>query len=76
MVGAPGYQESWVEGCEVFHNPLAAIPLDPDLLPGAAHLILREDGQLVPIAMPAWHPFGSWTLIEARDTGRPDSTSG
>jgi hypothetical protein len=63
VVGAPGYHESWVEGCEVFHNPLAAVPLDPALLPGAAHLRLRDDGQLVPMVMPDWHPLGSWTLI-------------
>jgi hypothetical protein len=63
IVGGPGYKESWVEGCEVFHNPRADVPLDPDLLPGAAHLRLRQDGQVVPIAMPAWHPLGSWTLI-------------
>jgi hypothetical protein len=63
IVGAPGYEESWIEGCEVFHNPIAAVPLDPELLPGALHLRLREDGQVVPIAMPDWHPLGSWTII-------------
>ena len=63
VVGEPGYEESWIEGCEVFHNPVATVPLDPELLPGAAHLSLREDGQVVPMVMPDWHPLGSLTII-------------
>jgi hypothetical protein len=62
-VGSPGYHETWVEGCTVFHNPLAVVPLDPDLIPGATHLRLREDGQVVPIARPTFHPLGSWTVL-------------
>jgi hypothetical protein len=62
-VGAPNYHETWVEGCTVYHNPLAIVPLDPDLIPGATHLRLREDGQVVPITRPDFHPLGSWTLL-------------
>ena len=61
-VGAPGYEETWIQGLDVFHNPLAKVPLDPDLFPGAAHLRLNDDGQVLAI-MPDWHPFGSRTLI-------------
>ncbi|WP_439597998.1 hypothetical protein [Falsiroseomonas sp.] len=62
-VGSSGYRETWVEGCTIFHNPLALVPLDPDLIPGATHLRLREDGQIVPIARPSFHPLGSWTVL-------------
>jgi len=61
-VGAPGYEETWVQGLDVFHNPRAIMPLNPDLFPGAAHLRLNDDGQISAI-MPKWHPFGSRTLI-------------
>jgi len=33
----PNYKEAWIEGMDVFHNPRALHPLNPDLLPGAAH---------------------------------------
>ncbi|WP_258001060.1 hypothetical protein [Janthinobacterium sp. ROICE36] len=46
-VGSPDYVESWMEGLSVFHNPNANIPLDPDLLPGAAHHFLNGDGTLL-----------------------------
>ncbi len=61
-VSAPGYRETWVEGLDVFHNPCAIAPLDPELIPGAAHLRLTDDGQIAAV-MPDWHPFGSRTLI-------------
>lgn len=32
-----GYEEEWMEGMNVLHNPRATHPLDPSLLPGAAH---------------------------------------
>ena len=62
-VGSPEYRETWVEGCTVFHNPIARVPLDAGLIPGATHLRLREDGQIVPIARPAFHPLGSLTSL-------------
>lgn len=62
VVGDPGYQEAWIEGLDVYHNPCAAVPLDPRLLSGAAHVRLRDDGQIVAVT-PDWHPLGSRTLI-------------
>lgn len=72
-VGSPEYHETWVEGCTVFHNPLALVPLDPDLIPGATHLRLREDGQVVPLARPSFHPLGSWTVLGV--PGEPPSVA-
>ena len=60
----PEYRESWVEGLEVYHNPRALRPLDPLLLPGAAHIRLLEDGQ-VDARLPSRHPASSRTLILA-----------
>ncbi len=57
-----GYEEAWIEGLEVYHNPRAVAPLDPGLFPGAAHMRLQQDGQIAVIA-PAWHPLSSKTLI-------------
>jgi hypothetical protein len=57
-----GYPETWIEGMDVFHNPNALHPLDPDLLPGAAHHRLRADGQLETSAL-AWKPMESPTSI-------------
>jgi hypothetical protein len=62
-VGEHGYFETWVQGCVVYHNPLAAVPLDWELIPGATHLRLRDDGQVVPIARPVFHPLGSTTFL-------------
>lgn len=60
LVNAAGYSEGWVEGLNVFHNPSAAIKLDMDLLPGAAHHFLAPDGQRAS-AVPDFHPYGSIT---------------
>ncbi|AGM07174.1 hypothetical protein [Amycolatopsis keratiniphila] len=40
----PDQLETWMEGMDVFHNPQALHPLDPALLPEAAHHRLRPDG--------------------------------
>lgn len=56
------YQESWIEGMDVFHNPAAVHPIDPELFPGAAHHILRDDKQIESI-IPEWHPLGSITHV-------------
>jgi len=61
-VNAATYSETWMEGLDVFHNPNAKEPLDPAMLPGAAHHFLSEDYQLQTFA-PDWHPFGSVTQI-------------
>lgn len=56
------YSESWIEGMDVYHNPRAVHPLDPSMLPTAAHHHLRSDGQLSSM-LPPWHPLGSTTLV-------------
>lgn len=61
-VNATDYSETWMEGLDVYHNPNAKEPLDPAMLPGAAHHRLREDGQMITLA-PEWHPFSSTTEI-------------
>lgn len=63
-VNSPDYVETWTEGLDVFHNPKALLPLDPDLLPGAAHLFLRSDGQVESLT-PDWEPLASTTMIAA-----------
>lgn len=60
IVNAPTYEETWVEGLSVLHNPNALRPLDPESLPGAAHLFLLEDGQVLSHT-PDFFPFGSVT---------------
>jgi ribosomal protein L30 len=62
QVDAPGYDEAWVEGMVVLHNPNAKIPLDPGLIPGAAHEFLRADGRIYSL-VPAFHPFMAYTMI-------------
>lgn len=42
--------ETWGDGMSVYHNPHAARPLDPGVLPNAAHHRLRPDGQLLTTA--------------------------
>lgn len=42
--------EVWADGMDVFHNPRAVHPLDPRLLPDAAHHRLLADGQIETIA--------------------------
>jgi hypothetical protein len=55
-----GSPETWIEGMDVYHNPNALHPLDPSLLPGAAHHKLMPDGQ-VHTTSPAWKPLDSTT---------------
>lgn len=61
-VTGPDYSESWIEGLSVFHNPRAIIPMNPDLLPEAAHHFISDDGEITSM-VPEWHPFGSMTRI-------------
>lgn len=61
-VHAPGYDESWVEGMVVLHNPNARIPLDPALIPGADHEFLQADGGIMSL-LPEFHPYFSQTAI-------------
>jgi hypothetical protein len=60
-VNDPGYDETWCEGLDVWHNPRAKHPLSPHTLPWAAHHQLLPDGQVVS-QTPEWHPLGSFTL--------------
>ena len=46
IVNEPGYAEFWSEGLEVFHNPRAAIRLDPRVLPEARHHMIKPNGRL------------------------------
>lgn len=61
------YEETWVEGMVVLHNPDAATPLDPALIPGAAHEFLQPDGSIMSL-LPDFHPLFSETFV-----GFPDS---
>lgn len=56
------YEESWVEGMVVLHNPNALIPLDPQMIPGAAHEFLQTDGSIQTL-LPEFHPVFSHTEI-------------
>lgn len=58
----PSYAESWIEGAVVLHNPEARVPLDPDLIPGAAHEFLQPDGSIMSL-LPEFQPYTSGTFI-------------
>jgi hypothetical protein len=58
----PAYSESWIEGAVVLHNPNARIPLDLDLIPGAAHEFLKPDGRIMSI-LPEFQPYMSRTAV-------------
>lgn len=71
-IHTPNYEESWVEGMVVLHNPNARIPLDPDLIPGANHEFLQADGKIMSL-IPDFHPYFSQTSIALADeTGAVD----
>lgn len=61
-VNDPEYQENWIEGMDVYHNPWAKYPLSEHMLPGAAHHHLRKDGQIFS-NIPEWQPLSSTTSI-------------
>lgn len=56
------YPEDWVDGMDVFHNPNAVLPLDPELIPGAAHHALSSEGNILTL-YPQGHLIGSKTGI-------------
>ncbi len=62
IVNAPGYEEFWSEGLSVYHNPNAAIPLDPRALPYATHHFLKADGQML-TKFTNLDPLASQTVI-------------
>ncbi|WP_254655412.1 hypothetical protein [Roseobacter sp. MED193] len=62
----PQSSETWVEGMVVLHNPNARIPLDPDIIPGAAHEFLQRDGSIMSL-LPDFHPFVSQSIVTIED---------
>lgn len=62
VVNDPTYHERWGEGLDVFHNPDAVVPLDPGLMPGAAHHFVKPNGERTS-RIPDFHPLGSVTQI-------------
>jgi hypothetical protein len=66
-VHEPKYEESWAEGLEVYHNPLAANPIDPEMLPGGTHHFLKN-GQVITYCCGS-QTFGSLTFISLEGQG-------
>lgn len=62
-----GHPETWIEGMDVFHNPIALHPLDERLLQGAAHHRVLPNMQIETTG-PGWKPMESRT--EVRRTSR------
>lgn len=63
-VDDPDYAESWTEGLDVFHNPRAAIPLNPEHFPAAVHHYLQADGNINSVqAGDLVQQLASWTQI-------------
>lgn len=56
------YDETWIEGMSVLHNPRAKIPLEPEMLFGACHEYIQPDGRLMS-DIPPFHPVYSTTLF-------------
>ncbi|HWY52826.1 MAG TPA: hypothetical protein VNZ03_00080 [Terriglobales bacterium] len=42
-VNGKRYREKWADGLEVYHNPNANIPLNPEIFPTAMHQVLEGD---------------------------------
>ena len=59
-VGDPDWMEWWGQGLEMFHNPKALYPVDPDLFPDIAHHSFRNG--LILTNGPPFHPFNSITF--------------
>lgn len=60
VVNSEGYEEGWVEGANIFHNPNALHPVPEDWFPGAAQHHLLPDGQMLSTT-PDFHPYSSTT---------------
>lgn len=61
-VNSADYSETWMEGMDVYHNPNAKHSLPIDMLPGAAHHRMLNNG-LIESLIPDWHPLSSITKI-------------
>ena len=73
-VDDPNYSERWSEGLNVYHNPSARYPLDPDLFPHAMHH--RFDGHRFVSTFPLFHPYTAETLIMAPKRGPSSAPQG
>ncbi len=60
FINDPNYDETWEQGLEVYHNPIARLPLDKRWLPGVAHFVLLPDGNIKHYT-PEFHPLMSIT---------------
>ncbi|WP_417280765.1 MULTISPECIES: hypothetical protein [Alphaproteobacteria] len=60
IVNSAGYEEDWIEGLNVYHNPNAEIPLPMEMFPGAAHHFCDEAGQVTSYT-PDFPPMSSVT---------------
>lgn len=60
IVNSAGYEEDWIEGLNVYHNPYAENPLPMEMLPGAAHYFCDQAGQVTSYT-PFFHPISSVT---------------
>lgn len=60
IVNSAGYEENWIEGLNVYHNPNAKIPLPMEMFPDAAHHFCDEEGQVTSYT-PEFHPMSSVT---------------
>jgi hypothetical protein len=45
-VHVPDYEEEWIDGLEIYHNPNALHPIDPQAFPRAVHHFV-EEGRIV-----------------------------
>ena len=65
------YSETWGQGTELYHNPRATHPIDPDLFPRIAHHSLADG--FMRSSIPQFHPYTSKTAIwlDKHDPLRP-----
>lgn len=64
IVNAPGYDEPWIEGLNVYHNPRARIPLPEHMFTNAAHHYCDAEGNWT-AKTPTFHPMASVTQLLA-----------
>lgn len=64
-----GYSEEWVDGSVIYHNPNALHPLDPEMIPGAAHYWWKDDDLIGMI--PDGHLLRSGTAILTATSDAP-----
>lgn len=64
IVNAPGYDESWIEGLNVYHNAKAKIPLPEHMFINAAHHHCDAKGNWT-AKTPKFHPMASVTQLLA-----------